>query len=74
MADKPSYEDLEKRNELLGQLLERCENSLNATRAKEKRFALTLAATGDGIWDWDIPTGKAYFSPNYYKMLGYEIN
>ena len=33
---------------------------------------LTFEATHDGIWDWNIPTGNAVFSPHYYRMLGYE--
>ena len=36
-----------------------------------ERFALALEATDDGLWDWDISTGDAYFSPRYYTMLGY---
>ena len=38
----------------------------------EKLLSLALEATSDGIWAWDIPTGKAYFSPRYFTMLGYE--
>jgi PAS domain S-box-containing protein len=38
----------------------------------EERLKLTLDATNDGIWDWDIPTGNAFFSPRWYTMLGYE--
>lgn len=37
-------------------------------------FALALEASDDGIWVWHIPTGKAFFSPRYYTMLGYEPN
>ena len=40
----------------------------------EKLLALALEATSDGIWAWDVPTGKAYFSPRYFTMLGYEPN
>ena len=38
----------------------------------EKLLALALEATSDGVWAWDVPTGKAYFSPRYFTMLGYE--
>jgi len=38
----------------------------------EERLRLTLEATNDGIWDWNIPTGKGVFSPRYYRMLGFE--
>jgi PAS domain S-box-containing protein len=37
----------------------------------EERLRFTLEATNDGIWDWDLPTGKAFFSPGWYTMLGY---
>jgi PAS domain S-box-containing protein/putative nucleotidyltransferase with HDIG domain len=43
-----------------------------ALRESEQRLALTLEATNDGMWDWNIPTGNAVFSPRYYTMLGYE--
>ena len=43
-----------------------------ALRESEERLRLTLEATSDGLWDWDIPTGRAVFSPRYYTMLGYE--
>ncbi len=43
-----------------------------ALRKSEEKFRLTLDATNDGLWDWDIPSGTAFFSPRYYTMLGYE--
>jgi len=32
-----------------------------------------MEATSDGIWEWDIASGGGYFSPAYYRMLGYEV-
>ncbi len=37
----------------------------------EARYALTLAAVNDGLWDWNPTTGEAWFSPTYYALLGY---
>jgi len=37
----------------------------------EARYALTLAAVNDGLWDWHPATGEAWFSPAYYALLGY---
>jgi PAS domain S-box-containing protein len=45
-----------------------------ALRMSEERFRLALEGTSDGIWDWDLRTGHAYFSPRYYTMLGYEVD
>ena len=40
----------------------------------EERLSLSLQATRDGIWDWNIPTMSGYGSPNYYAMLGMEVD
>lgn len=40
-------------------------------RLSEERYDFALAATHDGIWDWDIPSKTAYCSPAYFSMLGY---
>jgi PAS domain S-box-containing protein len=44
-----------------------------ARRKSEERFKLSMEATNDGLWDWDIKTDAGYFSPMYYHMLGYEV-
>jgi PAS domain S-box-containing protein len=42
-----------------------------ALRRNEERLRLALEASSDGIFDWNLKTGEAYFSPRYYTMLGY---
>jgi PAS domain S-box-containing protein len=42
-----------------------------ALRISEERLRAALDGTSDGIWDWNIQTGQAYFSPRYYAMVGY---
>lgn len=41
-------------------------------KKSEKRLKLALKATKDAIYEWDVKTGKAFFSPRYYEMLGYK--
>ena len=41
-------------------------------RDSAKRYSLTLDAVHDGLWDWNVPSGKTFFSSHYYSMLGYE--
>jgi PAS domain S-box-containing protein len=45
-----------------------------ALRASEERLKLALDASSDGIWDWDIQSGKLYCSPRCFTMLGYQID
>ncbi|MDZ7795472.1 MAG: PAS domain S-box protein [Spirochaetia bacterium] len=39
---------------------------------KEEQLNLAMDAENHGYWDWDLDTNKAYFSPKYCEMLGYE--
>lgn len=38
---------------------------------RERRVMLALEGAGLGLWDWDVPSGKASFSPVWVRMLGY---
>ncbi|CDH44518.1 PAS domain S-box protein [Candidatus Contendibacter odensensis] len=42
-----------------------------ALRESEERLALALAASGQGLYDLDIATGKVVFSKECAQMLGY---
>jgi PAS domain S-box-containing protein len=42
-----------------------------ALQLSEERLQLALEASGDGLWDWDISTGKVYLNSYYQEMLGY---
>ncbi|BCS88085.1 PAS domain S-box protein [Pseudodesulfovibrio sediminis] len=44
---------------------------IESRRKSEDRLALAMDAVNDAIWDWDIKTGKVYFSSRWYTMLGY---
>lgn len=44
----------------------------DAQRVAEERLKLILENSFDGLWDWNVATGEVYFSPRYYRILGYE--
>ncbi len=40
-------------------------------RESEKRLAYALEASVGGVWDWNVKTGKVYYSPRWIESLGY---
>lgn len=41
-------------------------------RLSRERLRLALDATGDGLWDWNLPAGKMYLDQGCLRMLGWE--
>ncbi|NQV57382.1 MAG: EAL domain-containing protein [Rhodospirillales bacterium] len=55
---------------VLGVAVERAQSE-DAIRESEYRFELAVKGSNDGIWDWDVDTGKVYFSSRWKSMLGF---
>jgi PAS domain S-box-containing protein len=51
---------------------EKLKSSGREVELREEQFRLAMDASRDGLWDWNIVSGKIYFSPGYFRMLGYE--
>jgi diguanylate cyclase (GGDEF)-like protein/PAS domain S-box-containing protein len=58
-------------------ILARIQNQLSRKHAEkalqesEERYALAARAANDGLWDWDLISGKITFSPRWKSMLGW---
>lgn len=55
---------------IITDITERKKNEINL-RNSEERFHLALQFTEAGLWDWDLDTGKVYYSDTWKSMLGY---
>jgi PAS domain S-box-containing protein len=54
---------------LIAGAMERAETD-ERLRLSEERYALAARGANDGLWDWDIVTDRAYFSPRLHEILG----
>lgn len=43
-----------------------------ALKVSEQRYALAASGAHDGLWEWDLATGRLYVSPRWVEMLGME--
>lgn len=43
-------------------------------RQSEERWKLALEATGDGVWDWNVPTGAVVYSRRFEQLYGFDRN
>ncbi|WP_211531360.1 hybrid sensor histidine kinase/response regulator [Methanocalculus chunghsingensis] len=69
---RASYEQLAAADEELRQQLDEITRSELAIRELHERLELAMDAAEHGFWDWNLETNEVYFSPGYYRMLGYE--
>ena len=44
--------------------------AMAALRASEERLHHALEGTQQGLWDWDLVTGRVYRSPRWFEMIG----
>lgn len=60
-------------NARLSQQLEEHKRTEAELRISEERLQLALEASEIGLWDWNLSTGDAYYSPQWKMMLGYKV-
>ncbi len=59
--------------QLMRELVER-KQAEDALRRSEERLAFAMRGANDGLWDWNLVTNEAYYSPRWLEMVGYEAN
>jgi diguanylate cyclase (GGDEF)-like protein/PAS domain S-box-containing protein len=76
-AVRDGAQDYLPKREVTSGLLERAlryalerDHAESARRESEERYALAVRGAKDGIWDWTVESGAAYFSPRWAEMLG----
>jgi len=52
-------------------LAQSCRAAEQALRESEQRYEMAVKGANDGMFEWDIKTGKAFYSPRWKSMLGY---
>jgi len=48
------------------------EERAKALGASEERYALSVAGANDGLYDWNMKTGDAYYSARFKSTLGFD--
>jgi len=46
--------------------------NINQLSEDEARWSNAINGTRDGVWDWDVGSGKIYYSTRWKEMLGFE--
>ncbi len=54
----------------MGSTVHRIESAEQRARAHEERLAIVVAASGEGVWDWDILSGTVTRSERWKAILG----
>jgi diguanylate cyclase (GGDEF)-like protein/PAS domain S-box-containing protein len=57
------------RGEIIG--ASKIARDITPLKVERERLKLALDATGNGLWDWDLCTGKVYRSDQYLSITGY---
>lgn len=62
---------IERRTRELSRTTQELERAMGSLRSSEERFRLAMRATSEGLFDWNLASGDAYYSPGWKRMLGY---
>ena len=51
-------------------LAARCRRQKRVAAQRRRKHAAALLAQLDGLWEWDLETGEAFYAPRFAELLG----
>ena len=73
-TSKHLIKDLQNQIADLKRLATNLTEAAQKTRDKELSWVYAMEGNRDGVWDWNVVTGKVFFSTRWKEMLGFEEN
>lgn len=76
-ADSTELVPVERKGEIgdlinaFNQLLKKLKERETALQASEFRWKFAIEGAGDGLWDWNVPSSKVFYSKKWKAQLGY---
>jgi diguanylate cyclase (GGDEF)-like protein len=61
--------DLSQQLETVLRELQQCRELCRQLRQSEERYAVALAGSGDGLWDWDLAGGRLHCSLRWHALV-----
>jgi PAS domain S-box-containing protein len=55
-------------------LYENLNRKISELQKSEERYALAVAGSAAGLWDWDIPSNELYVSDRLLELLGFALD
>ncbi len=57
---------------VFGLLADRFRTACSVGRECQERYERSARAANDGLWEWELGTGRAYFSARFCELLGFK--